>query len=150
MRFFEEVSTKHRKYDTDTILPTRADKGSAGHDFRLKEEVVLQPGECKLIFTDVKAFMPQNEVLMLYIRSSIGYKKGVIFKNGTGIIDSSYYNNPDNDGNIGLTLYNINDYPVVLEKGERVAQGLFMPYLITNDDEVVNEERNGGFGSSGK
>lgn len=150
MRFFEEVAAEHKKYDGPTILPTRADPGSAGYDLRIKEDVVLEPGESKLCFTDVKAFMAENEVLLIYIRSSLGVKWGVNLKNGTGVIDSSYYNNPDNDGNIGIPILNMSRKKVVINAGERVAQGIFMPYLLTNDDEVANENRIGGFGSSGK
>jgi dUTP pyrophosphatase len=148
MRFFEEV--KHKKYESETVLPKRSDNGSAGYDFRIKEDVTLEPGESKLCFTDVKAFFPENEVLLLYIRSSLGVKWGVNLRNGTGVIDSSYYNNSDNEGNIGIPLVNMSKKKVVINKGERVAQGIFMPYLLTNDDEVVNDIRNGGFGSSGR
>jgi dUTP pyrophosphatase len=148
MRFFEEVAKEHKKYDGATVLPQRADGGSCGYDIRIKEDVVLQPGESKLVFTDVKAFFPENEVLMIYIRSSIGVKKKVNLANGTGIIDSSYYNNPSNNGNLGLPLVNNGTETVVLEKNERVAQGIFTPYLLTNDDEVMRDTRYGGFGSS--
>lgn len=150
MRYFEEVAAAHKKYDSPTTLPTRADKGSAGYDFRIKEDVILEPGESKLVFTDVKVFMPENEVLLVYIRSSLGVKLGINLKNGTGVIDSSYYNNPSNDGNLGIPLINNGDKTVLLPAGERVAQGIFMPYLITNDDEVMKDSRDGGFGHSGR
>ena len=93
--------------------------------------------------------MNPDEVLMLYVRSSIGIKKGIVLSNGTGIIDCSYFSNPGNDGNIGLALFNTSDKEVVLEAGERIAQGIFMKYLITDDDDVLNAQRVGGFGSSG-
>jgi dUTP pyrophosphatase len=86
---------------------------------------------------------------MLYVRSSVGVKKGIVLSNGTGIIDASYFSNKSNDGNIGLALYNTSDKEVVLEAGERIAQGLFMNYLVTDNDEVLNAQRVGGFGSSG-
>lgn len=150
LRGFEVVSDKHRVHkDVEIILPVRADKGSAGYDFRTPIKIVLKPNERKLVFTDVKAYMLENEALELYIRSSIGVKKGIVFSNGTGIIDSTYYSNKDNDGNIGLGLWNTSDKTVVIEAQERVAQGIFKNYLITDDDKPLSEERTGGFGSSG-
>jgi dUTP pyrophosphatase len=149
-RGFEEVAEKHKKYDSETTLPVRADKGSAGSDFFIKEQVVLEPGESKLIFTDVKAYMQEDEVLLIYIRSSLGVKFGINLKNGTGVIDSSYYSNPTNDGNIGIPLVNMSRKKVVIEAGERVAQGVFTKYLVTDNDEVLHEERTAGFGSSNR
>lgn len=98
-----------------------------------------------LIFTDICAYMQEDEVLKLFVRSSIGCKKGLVLSNGTGIIDSSYY-----PRNIGIKLYNTTDKEVMLEKGERVCQGVFEKYLITDDDICMNKNRVGGFGSSNK
>lgn len=149
MRFFEVVSLEHNKLPAvETILPRRGDLGSAGYDFRIKEKVVLSPNSYQLIFTDVKAFFPENEVLKLYMRSS--NPLGLVLKNGTGIIDSSYYNNPKTGGNIGIPLWNIGNDTIVLQGGERICQGIFTPYYITNDDEPLKDKREGGFGSSGK
>jgi dUTP pyrophosphatase len=150
VRGFEEVAKEHKKYDNETILPVRADKGSAGSDFFIKEQVTLEPGESKLVFTDVKAYMQEDEVLLIYIRSSLGVKFGINLKNGTGVIDSSYYSNPTNDGNIGIPLVNMSRKKVVIEAGERVAQGVFTKYLVTDNDEVLHEERTAGFGSSNR
>jgi dUTP pyrophosphatase len=86
---------------------------------------------------------------MLYVRSSIGVKKGLVLSNGTGIIDASYYSNPDNDGRIGISLFNTSNKEVQLLAGERIAQGVFIQYLEADEDSVLNKERTGGFGSSG-
>jgi dUTP pyrophosphatase len=72
-----------------------------------------------------------------------------LLANGTGIIDSDYYQNPDNDGNIAFCLYNTNDKPVLIEKGERIAQGIFINYLQA-DNGNTEIERIGGIGSTGK
>jgi dUTP pyrophosphatase len=74
---------------------------------------------------------------------------GLILKNITPIIDSDYYGNPKTDGNIGLHLLNISNQTILILKGERICQGIFVPYFITNDDDPVNNERLGGFGSTG-
>lgn len=149
-RGFEVVDDKHRTFkEQEIILPTRADRGSAGYDFRTPKLIVLEPNERKLVFTDVKAYMLEDEELELHIRSSIGVKKGVILSNATGIIDSSYYSNKETGGNIGLPLWNTSDKTVLIEAQERVAQGIFKKYLTIDDDKPLKENRTGGFGSSG-
>ena len=150
VRGFEVVSDEHRKHpDVDIQLPTRSDSRSAGYDFYTPVDIIIQPGERYLVWTDVKAYMQDNEVLMLYVRSSIGVKKGLVLSNGTGIIDSSYYSNIDNDGRIGISLFNTSNKEAVILAGERIAQGVFMQYLAADEDYVLNKERTGGFGSSG-
>ena len=103
IRGFEKVSDKFRKHtNVDIQLPKRGDSRSAGYDFYAPCDIVLQPNESILVFSDVKAYMEDDEVLLLFVRSSIGIKKGLVVPNGTGIIDSSYYNNPSKDGNTGI------------------------------------------------
>lgn len=150
-RGFEVVNDEFKKHPNENIkLPTRSDSRSAGYDFYCPCDIELQPNEKVLLFTDVKAYMMEDEVLMLYVRSSVGTKLGVILSNGTGIIDSSYYGNPSNDGNIGLPLWNTSDKVVKISKGHRVAQGVFIKYYTTDNDTSLSNERKGGFGSSDK
>ena len=151
IRGFEKVSDKFRKYpNVDIQLPKRGDSRSAGYDFYAPCDIVLQPNESILVFSDVKAYMEDDEVLLLFVRSSIGIKKGLVLSNGTGIIDSSYYNNPSNDGNIGIALKNTTDKIVEIKQGERIIQGIFVKYLTTDDDYVLYENRIGGIGSSNR
>ena len=134
----------------DTKLPTRKTKGSAGYDFYLPCDVVLEPyGDSPIIQTGVKAYMPEDEVLLLFIRSSVGIVKNVVLSNNVGVIDSSYADNPDNEGNIGLKLHNNSPHTVEFKKGERIMQGVFVKYGIVTDDQAT-EERKGGIGSTGK
>ena len=147
-RYFEVVSNNHRTTSGEIKLPTRSDSRSAGYDFYSPVNITIMPNESKLFFTDVKACMNEDEVLMLYVRSSMG-KIPVVIANGTGIIDSSYFSNPSNDGNIGFRLLNLGDEPYVINVGDRIGQGVFGKYLITDDDNASGE-RTGGFGSSGK
>lgn len=151
LRGFEIVSDEKRKFkDCEIILPVRGDKRSAGYDLRTPVKIVLEPNERKLVFTDVKAYMQEDEVLNLYVRSSVGAKLGVVLSNGTGVIDSSYYNNSGNDGNLGMALWNTTDKQVVIEANERVCQAVFQKYLTIDEDKCLNEERTGGFGSTGR
>ena len=150
-RGFEIIKDEHRKHINSEIqLPTRGDSRSAGYDFYSNETITLQPNQSHLFWTDVKAYMLDDEVLSIHVRSSIGTKKDLMLKNTTGIIDSSYYENIDNDGNIGICLVNIGKDIQKIEKGERIAQGIFTKYLITDNDVCLKSERTGGFGSSGK
>lgn len=133
----------------DTVLPIRKTANSAGYDFVLPRDVYIAPyTSTGIIATNVKVIMPKDEVLLLFIRSSIGIGKGVVLANGTGIIDADYANNPMNDGNIGIILRNESGNHVRLLKGERIMQGIFVKYQVTNDD-AADVERVGGFGSTG-
>ena len=148
IRGFEKVA----KYaDIDFPLPERKTELSAGYDFCLPEEVTLEPGKLQLVPTGVKAYMQAGEWLGMHIRSSMAVKKRLMLVNNVGIIDAVYYNNADNEGHIMLALLNMGSEPVVLPKGERVAQGIFYNYLIADgDDKVTKAVRGGGFGSTGK
>lgn len=150
-RGFEVISDEKRVHKGVEIqLPVRGDNRSAGYDLRTPVKITLQPNERKLVFTDVKAYMQPDEVLEVHVRSSIGVKKGIVLSNITGIIDSSYYNNPSNEGNIGLTLWNTSEIVQTLEAGERVCQCIFKKYLVADNDVCLSNERVGGFGSSGE
>jgi dUTP pyrophosphatase len=150
IRGFKKVSDEHRKFKNAEInLPKRGTKNSAGYDFFSNENIELLPNQKHLFWTDVKSYMQDDEVLKIYVRSSIGIKKGLILANTVGIIDSDYYENSSNNGNIGICLYNNSLEKQNIEKGEKIAQGIFTKYLITDDDD--NQiERTGGIGHTGK
>lgn len=150
MRKFEIVREDCRKTNGEIILPTRSDKGSAGYDFYTPIDFEIKPGETKIVPTDVKAKMLTNEVLLLFVRSSIGIKKHIVLANGTGVIDSTYYSNIDNDGNICGAFTNLGTETQVFKAGDRIMQGVFLEYLTTVDDKPLNAERTGGIGSSGR
>lgn len=151
LRGFEVVADTHRKHKEAQIsVPQRADAKSAGYDFVTPTDINVYPGRQLIVWIDVKAYMQDNEVLQLFVRSSVGIKRSVVLANGTGIIDASYYNNHDNDGNIGICLINNSKVIQHFEAGERIAQGIFTPYLVADNDNVLHNERKGGFGSSGK
>lgn len=145
-RGFEAVNEP--VFDTETVLPTRADVGSAGYDFYSKVNVKISPNAKYMFVTDVKAYMKPDEVLYVHTRSSLGINKGIVIANGTGVIDSTYYNNPKNEGNIIICLVNTSKHPVHIKAGDRIAQGVFHKYLTVGDK--PNGERTGGIGSSGK
>ena len=131
----------------DVTLPERATMFSAGYDFRSLNEVTIAPRERATLETGVKAYMLDNEVLMLYPRSSLGIKKGVTLANGVAVIDGDYYNNAKNDGHILICLHNFSNEPQKIEAGERIAQGVFQIYKTLGD--IPSDIRTGGTGSTG-
>ena len=141
MRLFERVS-----YMPNGILPERKTKHSAGYDLAVVEGGVIPPHATKIFNTGIKACMEDDEVLLIFVRSSTGIKRGITLANGTGVIDSDYYNNEDNEGHIMLALHNNTDGPITIDGGEHVAQGVFVKYLCTGD--TVVKERKGGIGST--
>ncbi len=132
------------------ILPRRQTTYSAGYDFSSIENVTIKPNEVKLVKTGLKVEMPKDEVLLVFPRSSLAIKKSLTMSNNVGVIDADYYNNKDNEGHIMIPFINYGTKEVIIEAGERVAQGIFVKYGITADDNPVNESRSGGFGSSDK
>lgn len=138
--------------DKNINLPVRNTKYSAGYDIECAEDVTIEPfngGNPTLIKTGIKAYMEDDEYLMLCNRSSNPKKKGLVLANSVGIIDKDYYGNPDNDGAIMFAFYNVKNEPVTIMKGERIGQAIFMKYLITDNDNASGE-RTGGFGSTDK
>jgi dUTP pyrophosphatase len=131
-------------------MPKRGTAHSAGYDFEIIEDLEIKPGEIRLGVTGVKAFMMDDEVLQLYPRSSLPRRYHLTIPNNVGIIDKDYYGNPDNDGAIFVSLWNFGTETVQLKKGERIAQGIFMKYLVSPHEDEVTTKRNGGFGSTGK
>lgn len=101
-----------------------------------------------LVPTGVKSYMQQNEFLQLANRSS-NPKNGLVLANGIGIIDSDYYNNENNEGHIMFQFVNLTEDDVIIEVGQKIGQGIFLPFLLTDDD-FVDNIRSGGFGSTGK
>ncbi|EQB24356.1 dUTP diphosphatase [Streptococcus equi] len=135
---------------TDTeLLPKRETAHAAGYDLSVAKEVSIAPGEIVLVPTGVKAYMQDGEVLYLYDRSSNPRKKGLVLINSVGVIDGDYYGNPANEGHIFAQMKNITDQTITLSAGERIVQGVFMPFLIADGDQASGE-RTGGFGSTGR
>ena len=139
--------------DKGINIPLRKTARSAGYDIEAVEDTVI-PSFKKgmaptLIKTGLKAYMADDEVLMLYNRSSNPKKKGLILANSVGVVDKDYYGNPDNDGHIMFAFYNIKDEDTVIKKGEAIGQAVFQKYFVTDDD-IAAGERTGGFGSTDK
>lgn len=133
----------------EVTIPCRATKGSAGYDFFLPCDIELKAGDSVTVPTGIRAKIKEGWVLMIFPRSGLGFKYRLQLDNTVGVIDSDYYDS-DNEGHIMVRITNDSKESkmLVLKRGDRFAQGVFLPYGITYDDQTVNE-RNGGFGSTG-
>lgn len=147
-RYFELVKDKYRKSTGEVILPKRATKSSVAYDFYSPIDITIPPMASVMIWTDIKAKFNENEALLINIRSSMG-KQPVMIANTQGWIDSDYYSNADNDGNIGIRLLNLGNTSYVVKSGDRIAQGMFVKYLVA-DNGNTDCVRKSGFGSSGR
>mgnify|MGYP000884386576 CR=1 FL=1 len=138
-----------RGYEGRVPLPRRKTEQSAGYDLAAAEDVMIAPGEVALVPTGLKAYMGPGEVLILAVRSSLAVKRRLTLANGIGVIDADYANNPENEGHILVALANLGREPVHIARGERIAQGIFVRYLTTVDDQPGGP-RVGGLGSTGR
>ena len=147
MRKFEKIS-EYKNIEFD--LPKRATSHSAGYDLASVEQIIIHPGSIEKVPTGLKVSMEDGEAMFVYPRSSLGLKKQLMMANNVGVIDQDYYNSPINEGHIMIPIYNFGKTTQVIEKGERIAQGIFMKYLKTDDDISSDEMRVSGFGSTDK
>ncbi len=139
-------STVKKIYD-GIKLPERATSGSAGYDFFLPCGISLGAGEGMTIPTGIRARINDGWVLNIYPRSGLGFKFRMRLDNTVGIIDADYYYS-GNEGHIMIKFTNCGEKPFSLEAGKGFAQGIFLPFGITEDDNA-SAVRNGGFGSTG-
>lgn len=155
-RYFEKISFEQFKKDVcddlelynSYALPRRTTKKSAGYDFFSLNDFTLKPKEIIKIPTGVKACMNSDEVLMIVVRSSSGFKYNVRMCNQVGIIDSDYYNNPENEGHIWLKIQNEGDTNYVVKRNDAICQGIFTKFLTVDNEMEIKNIRNGGIGST--
>ena len=158
MRKFERISYEQFKKDVgdnkelyDSIeLPKRSTKNSAGYDIRSVEEYNLKSHESHIFKTGIKIAMNPDEVFYIYDRSSFGFKYDIMLSNSVGVIDCDFYDNPENEGHLGVKLINLGDKDVLINIGDRIAQGVFMKFLTVDDEEEIELVRTGSSGSTGR
>lgn len=158
MRKFEKISFEEFKKDVcddkelykSYNLPKRQTKYSAGYDFESLIEYTLKPNEIVKVPLGIKVIMNEDEMLMLFVRSSMGFKYNVRMCNQVGIIESDYYNNESNEGHMYVKLQNEGIEDFEIKKGDRICQGIFVKFLTADDEENINNVRTGGIGSTDK
>lgn len=155
MREFLFVKRLEKLNEALKQYPVRSTEGSAGYDIFIPYSTSgklltydIQPGQVTQIMLGIKALMNIDEVLLVYIRSSLG-RNGLVITNGTSVVDSDYFENSTNDGEISVFLKNTTDNPISLKSGDRICQGIFTKYLKTTSD-LHGCKRKGGYGSTGK
>jgi dUTP pyrophosphatase len=145
----EKVTNTKELYE-NMIMPSRSTSHSAGYDIFSLFHFTLAPGKSIVVPTGIKAYMKEDEYVSLHVRSSAGFKFGIALKNQVGIVDSDYYNNPDNEGHILIAFTNLSeDREWVVKKDEAIAQAIFHTYLLADGDSFSqNKKRTGGIGST--
>lgn len=135
------------RIDTTLPLPVYATTGSVGFDLVCREDVKIPPRQIELIPGNVIVRVPSGYCLLLTLRSSTPRRKGLLIPHGVGVIDQDYCGEGDE---LQVQVLNFLDESVQVERGERIAQGLFLPVMHADWDEVseVGQGR-GGFGSTG-
>jgi len=142
----EYIKTTPAEFYDNIKMPLRATSGSAGYDFFAPYPVILPPGGIETIATGIRCFIDPGYVLMLFPRSGLGFRYGMRLSNTVGVIDSDYYSS-SNEGHIFIKIINPSDRTVRIEEGQGFAQGVFLPYALTYDDNA-DGLRDGGFGST--
>ena len=146
---FETFSANGTKQTYEQIkLPKRATAKSAGYDFFAPTPITVAPGETVTVATGVRALMPDSWCLMIFPRSGLGFKYKLRLNNTVGIIDADY-SDSDNEGHIFIRMTNESDKLLQIEQGSAFAQGIFVQYLLTEDDDTT-ATRNGGLGSTSR
>lgn len=142
------LTVKYHRFNESVLQPKYQTKGCAGFDLASTDEHVFNPGSFQLVNTGLVVVTPPGYFLMLSPRSSLFKRKGLILVNSPGIVDQDY-SGPDDE--IKLALYNPTGSTGVIQAGERIAQGIFVPYLRGDLEEVseIEGSSRGGFGSTG-
>ncbi len=143
-QFKKEIKDDKELYD-EYELPRRSTKYSAGYDFFALEDFEINPGEIKKIPTGYRSKFKSDEVLMIFVRSSMGFKYNVRLTNQVGIIDADYFDNDETKGHMYVSLQNEGDKVFKVKKGEAYAQGIFLKYLTCGEE--VEKERKSWTGS---
>lgn len=134
-------------------VPTYANETDACMDLKASigenSTIVIEPGETKVIGSGLRCVIPEEHVMLMFVRSSTGIKKNLCLANGTGIIDAGYRDE------IKMALHNFGNTPVVIADGERVCQFMVIPrpklsLLAATDEELAKGNRGGGIGSTGR
>ncbi len=139
---------KLQRIDRDLPLPAYQTPGAAGFDLYARIRVVVAPGGTALIPANVIVDLPAGYALLVALRSSTPIRKGLISPHGVGIVDSDY-SGPEDE--LKTLVYNPTDQEIVVERGERIAQALFVAAgqaELVEADAIAAPTR-GGFGSTG-
>lgn len=136
-----------QRVDKSLPLPVYETAGSVGFDLLARESTTIEPGKIELIPANVIVGVPQGYMLAVASRSSTPRKKGLTQPHGFGIIDHDYCGPTDE---VKIQVYNFSDVAVTIERGEKIAQGVFVRVdkFDWQEVDIIREESRGGFGST--
>ncbi len=136
------------RLDPAVPLPSYQTAGAAGFDLAANADLAIAPGAIVLIPTGLVVEVPQGHFLGIFARSSTPLKKGLVVANGVGVLDSDYCGPTDE---LKIQVMNVTKYPVTVRKGDRIAQGIVMPFVrvAIEDGTGATAASRGGFGSTG-
>ena len=142
------MQVKIRRLDKSIPMPTYQTAGSVGFDIHAREDIVIEPRQIGMIPGNIIVETPKDHMLIITLRSSTPRKKGLIKPHGIGVIDNDYCGNEDE---IKVQVFNNTDGKVRVEKGERIAQGIFVKVdkFEWNEVDSMDSDSRGGFGSTG-
>jgi dUTP pyrophosphatase len=138
-----------RRLSASVPLPEYQTDGAAGFDLAASEDVLVAPSSLALIPTGLVIQVPDGHFLGIFARSSTPLKRGLMVSNGVGVIDRDYCGAADE---IKIQVLNFTAQPVQVRKGDRLAQGLFVPVTLarwSESDEDLRAGSRGGFGATG-
>src|SRR5438067_12843702 len=145
--FMQPLQVMIKRIDKDLPLPTYATAGSVGFDLLCREDTEIEPRTIELIPSNVIVRIPEGYMLLLTLRSSTPRRKGLLIPNGVGVIDQDYCGEGDE---LRVQVFNFSDEAVTVKRGERIAQGIFVPIIHATWHEVDDMgQGRGGFGSTG-
>jgi dUTP pyrophosphatase len=142
------MKAKIKRVDKDLPLPKYETAGSVGFDFLCRESVAIKPHSLGLIPANVIVETPPGYMLMVTLRSSTPRKRSLLIPHGVGVIDQDYCGEGDE---VKIQVYNFTSKPVTVERGDRIAQGIFVRVDTAQWSEVdrIESKTRGGFGSTG-
>jgi dUTP pyrophosphatase len=137
-----------KRLDPTVSLPEAATGGAAGFDLAAATDVEIPPQQIRLVGTGLVIAVPDGYFLGIFARSSTPLKRGLMVANGVGVLDADYCGPADE---VKVQVINVTDAPVVVKRGDRIAQGIVLPAPRIRWQEVDELERptRGGFGSTG-
>ena len=148
-QYRQDMGTRRDYMPVDQIpMPKRSTRGSAGYDFVSPVETLIPAGGKAVIPTGIRCEMESGWVLMLFPRSGLGFRHQIRLSNTVGVIDSDYAF-AENEGHIQVSLRNPTNTDLIISRGERFCQGIFLPYGLAEEEDSFTE-RTGGLGSTGK
>lgn len=142
------MNVRIRRLRPDIPLPRYESDRAAAFDFSAADGVTIEPGGVALVPTGLVIEVPDGMFLGIFARSSTPLKRGLMVANGVGVVDPDYCGPADE---VKIAVVNFTDAAVTVQRGDRIAQGIFLPAPRVTWDEAdrLRDDSRGGFGATG-